>query len=239
MEKKTRGGNKLPAIIAAALEVFAEKGYYNATIAEIARKAKVSEATVYEYVGSKEDLLFMIPREITATSVEQMETLLPFVKGAENRLRAVIYGYYILYKENPEYSALVLLDLKHNRKFIQTEGYQMVRKAAGFILKIIEDGMKSGEFRDDIDPVLVRSMVLGTIEHIFFRWHLLERKEELPDFVDPLTEMLVRGIRKPDESRAIQVNISLEEGEAQPARRSQPAKKASGSPKKGSRSATR
>lgn len=225
MEKKTRGGNKRPAIIAAALEVFGEKGYHNATIAEIARKAKVSEATVYEYVGSKEDLLFMIPEEITRTSVEQMETLLPFVKGAENRLRAVIYGYYILYKENPEYSALVLLDLKHNRKFMETEGYHMVRKAAGFILKIIEDGVTAGEFRDDIDPVLVRSMVLGTIEHIFFRWHLLERKEELPDFVDSLTEVLVAGIRKPDDSRAIQVNINLEEGDVTAVRAKPPPRK--------------
>lgn len=235
MEKKTRGGNKRPAIIAAALEVFAEKGYHNTTIAEVARKAEVSEATVYEYVGSKEDLLFMIPEEITKASVEQMETLLPFVKGAENRLRAVIYGYFILYKENPEYSALVLLDLKHNRKFMDTEGYHMVRKAAGFILKIIEDGIATGEFRDDIDPVLVRSMVLGTIEHIFFRWHLLERKEELPDFVDALTEVLVAGIRKPDDSRAIQVNINLEEGEIRAARGKQPAKKKSaGKSKKGS-----
>ena len=224
MEKKPKTGSKLPAIISAALHVFAEKGYHKATITEIARKARVSEATVYEYCGSKEDLLFMIPEEITRDAVEQMEKVLPFVKGAGNKLRAIIYGYYTLYKENPEYSALVLLDLKHNRKFMETEGYRTVRQAAGFILKVIEEGIKSGEFRDDIDPVLIRSMVLGTIEHIFFRWHLLERNEELPDFVDPLTEVLISGIKKPDDSRAIQVSINLEEGEGSPVKKARPAK---------------
>jgi TetR/AcrR family transcriptional regulator, fatty acid metabolism regulator protein len=213
METKKRGGNKLPAIISAALQVFSEKGYHNTTIAEIARKAKVSEATVYEYCGSKEDLLFMIPDEITRGAVEQMEKTLPFIKGAENRLRAIIYGYYSVYRDNPEYSALVLLDLKHNREFIKTEGYREVRRAAGLLLEIIEEGVAGGDFRDDMDPRLIRSMVLGTIEHIFFRWHLLGRTEELTYFVDDLTEMLIRGIRKGDEEKVVRLRIDVEEGE--------------------------
>ena len=200
-ERKRKGKDKLPAIIDAALDVFAEKGFHNATIAEIARKAHVSEATVYEYCGSKEDLLFSIPEEITRSSVERVESILPFVKGAENRLRAVVYGYYQVYRDNPQYSSLVLLDLKHNRKFMQTEGYHMVRKAAGILLGIIKEGIESGEFRSDIDPQLVRSMVLGTIEHVFFRWHLMERQEELPDFVDRVMDIIMGGIREPDRSQ--------------------------------------
>jgi TetR/AcrR family transcriptional regulator, fatty acid metabolism regulator protein len=200
-ERKRKGKDKLPAILDAALEVFAEKGFHNATIAEIARKAHVSEATVYEYCGSKEDLLFSIPEEITRSSVERVESILPFIKGAENRLRAVVYGYYQVYRDNPQYSSLVLLDLKHNRKFMQTEGYHMVRKAAGILLGVIKEGIESGEFRSDIDPQLVRSMVLGTIEHVFFRWHLMERQEELPDFVDRVMDIIMGGIREPDRSQ--------------------------------------
>ena len=200
-ERKRKGKDKLPAIIDAALEVFAEKGFHNATIAEIARKAHVSEATVYEYCGSKEDLLFSIPEEITRSSVERVESILPFIKGAENRLRAVVYGYYQVYRDNPQYSSLVLLDLKHNRKFMQTEGYHMVRKAAGILLGVIKEGIESGEFKSDIEPQLVRSMVLGTIEHVFFRWHLMERQEELPDFVDRVMDIIMGGIREPDRSQ--------------------------------------
>ncbi len=210
-KKKKRGANKIPVIIDAALKVFGEKGYYNATISEIARQAKVSEATIYEYFGSKEDLLFAIPEEITSRGVEFLEAILPFVSGAENRLRAVIYGYYALYRDNPDYSALVLLDLKHNRKFMSTEGYHMVRRAAGLLMGIIQEGIESGEFREDLDPRLVRSVVLGTIEHIFFRWHLLERKEELPDFVDPLMDILVRGMSK-RRGEPLQIHLHLGEG---------------------------
>ena len=125
--------DKFSSIIEAALKVFGEKGYYNATISEIARAAGVSEATIYEYFGSKEDLLFAIPDEITHEAVEMLDRMSSYIKGAENKLRAIVYGYFNLYKDNPDYSSLVLLDLKHNRKFMDAEGYRTVRRAAGFI----------------------------------------------------------------------------------------------------------
>jgi TetR/AcrR family fatty acid metabolism transcriptional regulator len=214
MGNEFKSRDKFTTIIDAALGVFGEKGYYNATISEIARAAGVSEATIYEYFGSKEDLLFAIPGEITRQAVDFLEGMAPFIKGAKNKVRAIVYGYYRLYKDNPNYSSLVLLNLKHNRKFMDAEGYQAVKKAAGLLLEAIKEGMESGEFRSDIDPYLVRSMILGTIEHIFFRWHLKGRQEELPDFVEGLLEILTTGIGKPVEPRTYQINITLPSGPA-------------------------
>ena len=209
MEDDLRYRDKFTRIIDAALQVFGEKGYYNATISEIARKAGVSEATIYEYFGSKEDLLFAIPGEITSKAVEFLEGMSPYIRGAENKIRTIIYGYYNLYKDNPNYSSLVLLDLKHNRNFMETESYQAVRRAAGLILKAIHEGIEEGEFREDINPYLIRSMLLGTIEHIFFRWHLMGRKGELDNFVDPMIDAIMGGIRREKEPTAYQINIEL------------------------------
>jgi TetR/AcrR family fatty acid metabolism transcriptional regulator len=201
--------DKFSSIIDAALKVFGEKGYHNATISEIARTAGVSEATIYEYFGSKEDLLFAIPDEITSQAVDFLEAMSPYIKGAENKIRAIAYGYFNLYKDNPDYSSLVLLDLKHNRKFMEAEGYKAVKRSAGFMLKAIEEGIESGEFKEDIDPFLVRSMILGTIEHYFFRWHLKGRKEEVADFIDPMLEAIFQGIKREGEPRSYQINITL------------------------------
>jgi TetR/AcrR family fatty acid metabolism transcriptional regulator len=46
------------AILKAAENIFARKGFHAATVSDIARKAKVSEGTIYEYFSSKEELLF-------------------------------------------------------------------------------------------------------------------------------------------------------------------------------------
>ena len=211
--------DKFWSIIDSALKVFGEKGYYNATIAEIARDAGVSEATIYEYFGSKEDLLFAIPGEITSQTVAFLDSITPYIKGAENKIRAIAYGYFNLYKDNPNYSSLVLLDLKHNRNFLDAESYKPVKRAANFILEAIKEGMESGEFREDIDAYLVRSMILGTIEHLFFRWHLKGREEEILDFIEPMLDIIASGIKPGREMGPVQVFINMPEGDVEAARK--------------------
>ena len=58
MTDSSRAKTRKDRIMDAALRIFAEKGFQNATITEISKEAGVSEATIYEYFGTKEDLLF-------------------------------------------------------------------------------------------------------------------------------------------------------------------------------------
>ena len=51
---------KLDTLLAAAAEVFAERGYHETSMRDLARSAGISLAGVYYYVQSKEELLFLI-----------------------------------------------------------------------------------------------------------------------------------------------------------------------------------
>src|SRR5208337_1928796 len=114
-------------ILEAALKIFAEKGVQNTTIVEISKEAGVSEATVYEYFGTKEDLLFAIPEKISNEGFKELSRILPFIKGVEGRIRAILHGYVLLYQSNPHYSALVLLQLTSNKRFRETAAHAAIR----------------------------------------------------------------------------------------------------------------
>ena len=51
-------------IIEDALRVFGEKGFESTTISEICKAAKISDTTMYEYLSSKEEILFRLLRYI-------------------------------------------------------------------------------------------------------------------------------------------------------------------------------
>src|SRR5437868_15220458 len=51
---------KRERILEAAVRIFAEKGFYNAKVSEIAHEAGVADGTIYLYFKSKDDLLISI-----------------------------------------------------------------------------------------------------------------------------------------------------------------------------------
>jgi AcrR family transcriptional regulator len=61
------------AIIKVALELFAERGYEQTTIAEIAEAAEVSPRTIFAYFPSKEDILFCDVPEIQERFARALE----------------------------------------------------------------------------------------------------------------------------------------------------------------------
>lgn len=198
-------------IIESALNIFAEKGFQDATISEISKAAGVSDATVYEYFKSKEELLFAIPEEITENSIRETEKVLPYLRGAESKLRAIVQSYVATYETNPQYANLIMLHLKCNRNFLKTKAYTVVRSAARMLLACIKEGIEDGTFKKDIDPLLVRSMILGTIEHICTRMHLMGAPSNLMGHVDPLMDLILDGIKVQRHPKTITLHLHIGE----------------------------
>jgi TetR/AcrR family fatty acid metabolism transcriptional regulator len=209
-QKKTNG--RKDRIMEAALRIFAAKGFQESTIAEISKKGGVSEATIYEHFGTKEDLLFAIPEKVTLEAIAEVERVLPYIKGAEARIRAIIRGYIRIYGDNPDYSALVLLQLTPNKRFRQTKAHATIRKAAHILLDCIREGIADGTFKQNINPHLVRSMLLGTIEHLFIQWHLRDGsvKESIMDLLDPFMEIIFKGIRTKADEPGLTLRLNLD-----------------------------
>jgi AcrR family transcriptional regulator len=74
-------------ICAAALEVFAERGFAAARLEEIARRAGVSKGTLYLYFKDKEDLFRAVVRDTVAPNIAMMRQA---VEAADLPFEAVV-----------------------------------------------------------------------------------------------------------------------------------------------------
>jgi TetR/AcrR family transcriptional regulator, fatty acid metabolism regulator protein len=198
MADHSKAKSRKDRIMDAALRIFAEKSFPEATISEISKKAGVSEATIYEYFGTKEDLLFAIPEKVSNDSFDETTMILPYIKDVEGRLRAILLSYVRLYQLNPHYSALMLLQLMSNKRFRQTSAHAAVRRSAHLLLDCIREGIACGTFRSDTDAYLIRSLLMGTVEHLFIHWHMQgmpKRETTIMDMLDPFLAAVLDGIR--------------------------------------------
>src|SRR3954451_8273121 len=85
-----RGTTKRERILRAAIDVFAQNGYFNAKVADIAKAAGVADGTIYLYFDGKEDLLFKIFREHTRNYLQSLERELAHVLRPEEHIRIAI-----------------------------------------------------------------------------------------------------------------------------------------------------
>jgi hypothetical protein len=83
----------------------------------------------------------------------------------------------------------------------------MVKKLAGGLLGVIKEGVKDGTFREDTDAFLVRSMLLGTIEHLCIRKLLLGEPKNLPQYADPIVDIVLDSIKTSPKHFSINLNI--------------------------------
>ncbi|MCX5849298.1 MAG: TetR/AcrR family transcriptional regulator [Deltaproteobacteria bacterium] len=217
MTDKNRPKTRKDRIMDAALRIFAEKGFQNATITEISKEASVSEATIYEYFGTKEDLLFAIPEKISNEVFKKSVEVLPYIKGVEGWIRSILFSYIQLYQSNPHYSALVLLQLMPNKRFRQTPAHAAIRLSSHGLLDCIKAGIEDGTFKKGSNPYLIRSMLMGTIEHLFIHWHMqgMPKKEpSIMDMLDPLLNIIFDGIRTKKEESGTTLYLKLEDANA-------------------------
>ena len=217
MADKSRPKTRKDRIMDAALRIFAEKGFQSATITEISKAAGVSEATIYEYFGTKEDLLFAIPEKISNETFEKSSKVIPYIKGVEGKIRAILLFYVQLYQSNPHYSALVLLQLMSNKRFRHTPAHAAIRRSSHKLLDCIRTGIEEGTFKKDSNPYLIRSMLMGAIEHLFIHWHMQgmpKRKTSIADMLDPLIEIIFDGIRAKKEESGTTLYLKLEDANA-------------------------
>lgn len=217
MVDHVRAKTRKDRIMDAALRIFAEKSFQEATISEISKEAGVSEATIYEYFGTKEDLLFAIPEKISNAAHEKTEAVLPYIKDVEGRVRAIMFSYIQLYESNPHYSALVLLQLMYNKRFRQTAAHAAIRRSAHLLLECIREGIANGTFRPDADAYLIRSMLMGTIEHLFIYWHMQgmpKREKTIMEMLDSFLGIVLSGIRARKDQQGLTLHLNLEDSRA-------------------------
>ena len=123
-------------------------------------------------------------------------------------MRAIIQAYLEFYENNPLYTSVALLTLKGNRRYVASPAYQSVREAARRLIEVIRDGAQRGVFRDDVDPYLVRNMVLGFIEHLTIQWLLVGRPKRIAEHTDTIFQMVMRAVEKEDEN-TIEVELTM------------------------------
>ncbi len=161
-------------ILDAARVEFAEAGFDKATVADVARRAGVSPATVAHYFGSKADLFEALIAEEALSDLAGDEQLLATHRGSYRELLQLLLSRMWTRLQRPGKPEMVLVVLGEMSAFPQSAQLlfrQLFERSRGTLKAVLEAGNREGEF-DIPDPEaaahLLASTVLGTTLDLHF-----------------------------------------------------------------------
>jgi len=196
--------DKRAAILRAAIDVFAARGFFNAQVADVARAAGVAAGTVYLYFKSKDDLLVSIFERTMREAIADGKACVAPLSDPVEQLRAVARVHLDRLGRDRKLAIVFQVELRQSTKFMERFSASLLRDYLGIIRGIVVAGQRAGAFRSDLNPTLAAKLIFGGLDEMATNWILSRRKYSLVSEADAIVDLFVGGLsgRLPRRSRA-------------------------------------
>ena len=191
---RTDRGDKRDALLRAAIDTFAARGFFNAQVADVARAAGVAAGTVYLYFRSKDDLLISIFERTMTEAIAEGRRAIEGLPDAAARLRGLARVHLDRLGRDRPLAVVFQIELRQSTKFMERFSANELREYLGMIRDIVADGQKAGLFRTDVNPTFAAKLFFGMLDEMATNWILSKRKYSLVSEAEPIADLFVRGI---------------------------------------------
>ena len=179
-------------ILEAAAQVFRQKGFHGASMADIAEAVSLQKASLYHHVSSKQEILFELLDRALEMLLDRISPIARLDLPADERLCQMIREYLQILAENMDLSAVLLFEHR------SLEGRQHARhvpnrdKFENLWREVLKDGVRSKQFGCDDIPLTARAL-LG-IMNWTITWYRPDGSLTIKQIADSYTRLLLNGL---------------------------------------------
>lgn len=180
-------------LIKAAISVFIEKGFHQATVRDIGRAANMTQGTIYNYVTSKDDILYLVCDRIITEYQFKVKKAVEEVTDPHKRVTAAVRAIaQIVYDHQDEilliYQDSHLLD-KRSRKVILSRVAEFIE----MFETILTDASTQAKIKLENAHITANILTFLPTMIALRRWSL-HGKSEPAEVIDVLSTFMARGL---------------------------------------------
>src|SRR4030095_7584951 len=182
------------ALLRAAIDTFAARGFFNAQVADVAKAAGVAAGTVYLYFRGKDDLLISIFERTMKEAIAEGRKSVGSLNDPVERLREIARLHLGRLGRDCALAIVFQVELRQSTKFMERFSATQLREYLGIIRDVIADGQARQAFRTQINPTLAAKLFFGALDEMATNWILSRRKYSLVHEADAIVDLFVCGI---------------------------------------------
>ena len=186
--------DKYQRILEAAITVFAEQGYFQSTIAQIAKEAGVADGTIYLYFKNKDDILVQFYQYKTRQIFERFRDAVCQPATAEEKLRCLIHVHLQEFQKDRNMAIVYQAETHQNRRLGNEQIKEMSKMYRDIISEVVELGQDEGTIRKDLYMGLVKRFINGAVDEVINSWIHSGGQYDLVTMAEPLVDLFMQGI---------------------------------------------
>jgi AcrR family transcriptional regulator len=181
-------------ILEAAAQVFRQKGFHGASMADIAQAVNLQKASLYHHVSSKQELLLAILDRALELLLERISAITVQNISPDKKLQLMMREYMKILVENQDLAAVLLFEHRslerkqHARHVPNRDKFESLWK------DVLSDGVKAKLFKCE-DPALATRALLG-IMNWTLTWYRPDGALPVEQIADQYSNLLLNGLLK-------------------------------------------
>ena len=182
-------------ILIAAAQVFRQKGFHGASMADIAEAVNLQKASLYHHVSSKQEILLELLDRALEMLADGMAVVMAQNVSADEKLRLAMRSYLQVMTENLDVTAVLLMEHRSLNEELHARHIPIRDHFEGMWRDLIRQGNEAGIFDCPDVPMTVRGL-LGVLNWTI-TWYRPGGSLSPEQIADHFSEMFLKGIRTP------------------------------------------
>lgn len=187
---------KRALILKAATKVFAQNGFFQSQVADVARLAGVAAGTVYLYFKGKDDLLVSIFERSMKDVLAEGRDAIAGIDDPAERLRRLANVHLERLGRDRDLAVVFQVELRQSVKFMERFSETFLQDYFKLIRDAIADGQQGGTFRKDISATTATKIFFGALDEMATNWVLSRRKYDLRTEANAVVDLFINGVAR-------------------------------------------
>ena len=184
-------------ILKVAERLFAQKGYHQTTMAEIAKASEFGMSTIYQFFESKEKIYLTLFNEKLDTLLELVKNAVKKASTATEKIKAILKVEFDFFQKNKDFFRLYAMEREAITVIVREELGKEVNKkheeGLALLKQIIEEGIKNKEFYP-FPPAEVAILFSGMTQAYIHDWIKSGKEINLDEKIKIITNFFLKGI---------------------------------------------
>lgn len=184
-------------IVNAAIQIIARKGLQELTTKQLAETVGVSEAALYRHFDSKTDIIHKILEYFQALAHTAMGNIHSDIQDPMEQVKAFMLNRYRLFADNPDLAKVMFSEeIFQNDRSLAEHNLTIMHIHREQLVASIRAAQKNNEIRDDLEPIQLFRIIVGSMRLLVAQWQLCGYEFDLTDEGLKLWQTIEKLIKK-------------------------------------------